>query len=67
MNPHPGICPCAWCDQVGHIAQDCIAHFVDSSMQAQFPKRGKVQSPPLDSITVVVVEDLTLLIYTAQM
>ena len=25
--PHPGICPCAWCDQLGHIAQDCLASF----------------------------------------
>ena len=32
--PHPGICPCAWCDQRGHIAQDCMAHFADDSMQA---------------------------------
>ena len=32
--PHPGICPCAWCDQWGHIAQDCMAHFADDSMQA---------------------------------
>ena len=39
--PHPGICPCAWCDQLGHIAQDCIAHFADSSMQARFPKERK--------------------------
>ena len=31
--PHPGICPCAWCDQPGHIAQDCMAHFADDSMQ----------------------------------
>ena len=30
--PHPGICPCAWCDQPGHIAQDCMAHFADDSM-----------------------------------
>ena len=40
--PHPGICPCALCDQLGHIAQDCIAHFADSSIQARFPKREKV-------------------------
>ena len=45
--PHPGICPCAWCDQLGHIAQDCIAHFADSSMQARFPKREKVPRTPL--------------------
>ena len=32
--PHPGICLCAWCDQLGHIAQDCMAHFADDSMQA---------------------------------
>ena len=32
--PHPGICPCAWCDQPGHIAQDCMAHFADDSMRA---------------------------------
>ena len=45
--PHPGICPCAWCDQLGHIPQDCIAHFTDSSMQARFPKREKVPRTPL--------------------
>ena len=44
--PHPGICPCAWCDQLGHIAQDCIAHFVDSSMQARFPREKKYQGHP---------------------
>ena len=31
---HPGVCPCAWCDQPSHIAQDCVAHFADSSMRA---------------------------------
>ena len=44
---HPGVCPCAWRDQLGHIAQDCIAHFADSSMQARFPKREKVPRAPL--------------------
>ena len=39
--PHPGICPCAWCDQPGHIAQDCMAHFADDSMRARFTKREK--------------------------
>ena len=33
---HPWVCLCAWCDQPGHIAQDCLAHFADSSMQARF-------------------------------
>ena len=41
--PHPGIYPCACCDQPGHIAQDCVAHFADSSMQARFPKKGKLR------------------------
>ena len=45
--PHPGICPCAWCDQPGHIAQDCMAHFTDDSMQARFPKREKVKRTPI--------------------
>ena len=45
--PHPGICPCAWCDQPGHIAQDCMAHFADDSMRAQFPKREKVRRTPI--------------------
>ena len=40
---HPGICPCAWCDQLGHIAQDCLAHFTDDSMRAKFPKKGKIK------------------------
>ena len=45
--PHPGICPCAWCDQPGHIAQDCMAHFADDSMRAQFPRREKVRRTPI--------------------
>ena len=45
--PHPGICPCAWCDQLGHIAQDCMAHFTDDSMRAQFPKKEKVKRTPI--------------------
>ena len=45
--PHPGICPCAWCDQPGHIAQDCMAHFADDSMRARFPKREKVRRTPI--------------------
>ena len=42
-RPHPGICPCAWCDQLGHIAQDCLAHFADSSMQARFPRKDRAR------------------------
>ena len=45
--PHPGICPCAWCDRPGHIAQDCIAHFADDSMQARFPKKEKMKRTPI--------------------
>ena len=45
--PHPGICPCAWCDQPGHIAQDCMAHFADDSMRARFPRREKVRRTPI--------------------
>ena len=45
--PHPGICPCAWCDQLGHIAQDCMAHFADDSMQALFPKRERIKKIPI--------------------
>ena len=44
---HPGVCPCAWCDQLGHIAQDCLAHFTDSSMQTRFPKRDKMKKMPI--------------------
>ena len=40
-HSHPVVCPCAWCDQPGHIAQDCLAHFADSSMQTRFPKKEK--------------------------
>ena len=46
-NPHSGICPCAWCDQLGHIAQDCMAHFADSSLQARFPRREKARRPTI--------------------
>ena len=45
-RPHPGVCPCAWCDQLGHIAQDCLAHFTDSSMQARFPRRDRAKKMP---------------------
>ena len=45
--PHPGICPCAWCDQPGHIAQDCMAHFADDSMQARFPKKERMKRTPI--------------------
>ena len=45
--PHPGICPCAWCDQSGHIAQDCMAHFADDSMWARFPKKEKTKRTPI--------------------
>ena len=45
--PHPGICPCAWCDRPGHIAQDCMAHFADDSMWARFPKKEKMKRTPI--------------------
>ena len=45
--PHPGICPCAWCDQAGHIAQDCMAHFTDDSMRARFSKKEKMKRTPI--------------------
>ena len=45
--PHPGVCPCAWCEQPGHIAQDCMAHFADISMQTRFPKKEKVKRTPI--------------------
>ena len=45
--PHPGICPCAWCDRLGHIAQDCMAHFADVSMRARFPKKEKMKRSPI--------------------
>ena len=44
---HPGICPCAWCDQLGHIAQDCMAHFADDSMRARFPRKEKMKRTPI--------------------
>ena len=45
--PHPGVCPCAWCDRPGHIAQDCMAHFADNSMQARFPKKERIKRTPI--------------------
>ena len=45
--PHPGVCPCAWCEQPGHIAQDCMAHFADNSMWARFPKKEKTKKMPI--------------------
>ena len=44
---HPEICPCAWCEQLGHIAQDCMAHFADTSKQARFPKKEKIKRTPI--------------------
>ena len=44
---YPGVCPCAWCDQLGHIAQDCLAHFTDDSMQTKFPKKVKTKKTPI--------------------
>ena len=44
---HSGICPCAWCDPPGHIAQDCMAHFADDSMRARFPKKEKMKRTPI--------------------
>ena len=46
-TPHLGICPCAWCDRPGHIAQDCMAHFADDSMRARFPKKEKMKRTPI--------------------
>ena len=46
-RPHLRICPCAWCDQPGHIAQDCLVHFADSSMQARSPKKDRVKKTPI--------------------
>ena len=46
-TPHPGICPCAWCDRPGHIAHDCMAHFADDSMWARFPKKEKMRRTPI--------------------
>ena len=34
-------------DQLGHIAQDCMAHFADDSMQARFPKRERIKKIPI--------------------
>ena len=45
--PHPGVCPCAWCVQPGHIAQDCMAHFADNTMWAQFSKKERTRKTPL--------------------
>ena len=45
--PHPGVCPCAWCDRPGHIAQDCMAHFADDSMRARFPKKERMKRTPI--------------------
>ena len=43
----PGVCPCAWWDQPGHIAQDCMAHFADNSMRARFPKKERIKRTPI--------------------
>ena len=42
------VCPCAWCEQPGHIAQDCMAHFADNSMWPRFPKREKTKKTPIE-------------------
>ena len=65
--PHPGICPCAWCDQLGHIAQDCMAHFADDSMQARFPKKERIKKTPIRHYECRCCGDHIPSIYIAQM
>ena len=31
----------------GHIAQDCMAHFADNRMRAQFPKKERTKKMPI--------------------
>ena len=34
--PHPGVCPCGWCTEKGHISQDCLAKHWSQSMKDHF-------------------------------
>ena len=45
--PHPGVCPCAWCNQPGSIAQDCMGHFADNCMWARFPQKERTKKMPI--------------------
>ena len=65
--PHPRVCPCAWCDQPGHIAQDCMAHFADNSMRARFPKKERTNKTLIKHYECTTVGDHTPSIYIVQM
>ena len=47
--PHPGVCPCGWCTEKGHISQDCLAKHWSQSMRNRFrqetsPKRPSIRT-----------------------
>ena len=47
--PHPGVCPCGWCTEKGHIAQDCLAKHWSQAMKNRFrqepsPRRPKIRT-----------------------
>ena len=47
--PYPGVCPCGWCTEKGHISQDCLAKHWSQSMKDHFrqepsPRRPKIQT-----------------------
>ena len=44
---HQGICPCGWCNQLGHIAAQCTAKHDSEEMNQRFPKRQKTKKPPV--------------------
>ena len=44
---HTGTCPCGWCNQLGHVAEQCTARYDSEEMRERFPKRQKQRKVPL--------------------
>ena len=45
--PHPGVCPCGWCTEKGHISQDCLAKHWSQSMRDRFRRETSPKKPSI--------------------
>ena len=45
--PHPGVCPCGWCTEKGHISQDCLAKHWSQSMKDRFRQETSPKKPSI--------------------
>ena len=45
--PHPGVCPCGWCTEKGHISQDCLAKHWSQSMKDRFHQETSPKKPSI--------------------